>query len=109
MAEARYLLDFLQAGTTQALNRAKGLKKGGLAVVAYAGQFIQQALRNFLQAQLRIVGVGKAVLFGGGMWLENNGDSRLGGLLSNGTFKCSCGGYSQATWRRKFMEICEEY
>ena len=56
-AKAGHARDILRRGQPQPVYRAESFEQRGLALFADAGKFIQDALRNLLQAKLRVVGV----------------------------------------------------
>src|SRR5438046_5294403 len=56
-----YTTLFRSRGQAQALDRAKLLQERRLALLADAGEFVEDAFGDFLEAQLRIVSVSKPV------------------------------------------------
>ena len=63
VAKARHGGDFLDAGEPEFLDGSEVFKDGGFAAFAHAGEFIEEAFRDFFQAEASIVGVGEAVGF----------------------------------------------
>ena len=63
VAEARHGGDFLDAGEPEFLDGSEVFKDGGFAVFAHAGEFVEEAFRDFFQAEASVISVGEAVGF----------------------------------------------
>src|SRR5205807_10341566 len=62
-AETRHLRQLLDGGQTQALEGAEFFQQCRLALLADAGELIEDAFGNPLEAQLGVIGVGKSMRF----------------------------------------------